>query len=301
MAFIIETKLKIKDKYDAFIALSYIEKDKDKRIRKKRNIERTQNDLLYDFVLIEVEKEYRESNIDSIISYINKEIENNKLSKDELALIDKNNQRLINWIYCFLKKKRQTFNFEKDLDLDLDLITHFYSSKENNLYALRFNEIIKYIKELKLLKHDKIALIKSLISEYNGIYKNDSIESWIEKNNRNKIIPWAFNYIKNEIEPDVENKLFNVSCLSEKHDFIFSFFDSLDDLIYKKYHISNIKKAWNQKQLREKNKDRKAYSFVMDKDIHKKLDFLSDLYGKTKNEIVQEIIQEKYYSLQNKN
>ncbi len=39
----------------------------------------------------------------------------------------------------------------------------------------------------------------------------------------------------------------------------------------------------------------------MDKDIHKKLDFLSDLYGKAKNEIIQEIINEKYYSLINKN
>ena len=39
----------------------------------------------------------------------------------------------------------------------------------------------------------------------------------------------------------------------------------------------------------------------MDKDIHKKLDFLSDLCGKTKNEVVQELIKEKYYSLQNKN
>ncbi|WP_318466889.1 hypothetical protein [Photobacterium leiognathi] len=299
MAFTIETKLKIKDKYDAFIALSYIEKDKDKRIRKKRDIERTQNNLLYDFVLTEVEKEYSESNIDSIISYINKEIENNKLSKDDLALIDKNNQRLINWIYCFLKKRRHNFNFEKEKTLEFRI--SFNSNNENNLYIIRFNEIVNYIKELNQLKYNKIILIEKLISEYNEIYKNDSIESWIEKNNKDKIIPWAFNYIKNELDQDIENELFNVLCLSDKHAVILSFFDSYDDLTYKKYHISNMKKAWNQKKLREKNKDRKAYSFVMDKDIHKKLDFLSDLCGKTKNEVVQELIKEKYYSLQNKN
>ncbi len=51
MAFNIEIKLNIKDKYDAFIALSYIEEDKGIRIRKRRDIEKTKNDLLHERVL----------------------------------------------------------------------------------------------------------------------------------------------------------------------------------------------------------------------------------------------------------
>ncbi|MHA6609969.1 hypothetical protein [Photobacterium damselae] len=106
MTFTIETKLKIKDKYDAFIALSYIEEDKDIRIRRRRrrrrrDIEKTQNHLLHELVLEIIEESYDYNDIPNIITDINNEVRNNKLSKDELNVIDKNNRRLINWIYCF--------------------------------------------------------------------------------------------------------------------------------------------------------------------------------------------------------
>ncbi|WP_318401832.1 hypothetical protein [Photobacterium leiognathi] len=296
MAFHIEIKLNIKDKYDAFIALTYIEEDKGIRIR--RDIEKTQNHLLHERVLEIIEGLYDYNDIPNIITDINNEIRNNKLSKDELNLIDKKNRRLINWIYCFLKKQERPFKYDEE---KLSLRINFKHTEENSIYNLRFNDIVNFIKEENLLRKHKIKFIKKLISKYSKIYKDDSVELWINKNHKDKIIPWAFNYIKKEIDEDIEYNLFNISSLPDKHDLILSFFDSCEDVIYKKYHISNMKKAWNQKKLREKNKDRKAYSFVMDKDIHKKLDFLSDLYGKTKNEIIQEIINEKYYSLVNKN
>ncbi|HGO5293554.1 TPA: hypothetical protein ACK210_003285 [Photobacterium damselae subsp. damselae] len=299
MTFTIETKLKIKDKYDAFIALRYIEEDKDIRIRRRRrDIEKTQNHLLHELVLEIIEESYDYNDIPNIITDINNEVRNNKLSKDELNVIDKNNRRLINWIYCFLKKQEHSFKYDEE---EPSLRIRFKHTEENSIYNLRFNDVVNFINEVNLVKKHKIIFMKKLISEYSKIYKDDSIELWIDKNHKDKIIPWAFNYIKKEIDEDIENKLFNISSLSDKHDLILSFFDSCEDVIYKKYHISNMKKAWNQKKLREKNKDRKAYSFVMDKDIHKKLDFLSDLCGKTKNEVVQELIKEKYYSLQNKN
>ncbi len=198
----------------------------------------------------------------------------------------------------FFKKQERSLKYDEQ---EPSIRINFRHTEENSIYSLRFNDIVNFIKEEKLLKKHKIKFIKKLTSKYSKIYKDDSVELWINKNHKDKIIPWAFNYIKKEIDEDIEDNLFNISSLPDKHDLILSFFDSCEDVIYKKYHISNMKKAWNQKKLREKNKDRKAYSFVMDKDIHKKLDFLSDLYGKTKNEIIQEIINEKYYSLINKN
>ncbi|WP_058120036.1 hypothetical protein [Photobacterium kishitanii] len=297
MAFYTEIKLNIKDKYDAFIAVSYIEEDKDIRIRRRRDIEKTQNNLLHELLLEIIEEFYNYNDRPSIIKDINNKIKNNKLSNDDLNIIDKNNRRLINWIYCFLKKEK-TLQFKEN---EPRLRIRFNCTEENGIYNIRLNEVVSFIKEVNLLKPHKIIFMKKLISEYSKIYKSDMIELWINKNHKDKIIPWAFDYIKKEIDKDIEDNLFNISSLPDKHDLILSFFDSCEDVIYKKYHISNMKKAWNQKKLREKNKERKAYSFVMDKDIHKKLDFLSDLCGKTKNEVVQELIKEKYYSLQNKN
>lgn len=65
----------------------------------------------------------------------------------------------------------------------------------------------------------------------------------------------------------------------------------------KELFFIKIKKHWSQQKFRNKTTEKKAYNFMMHKNIKEKLDKLSKKQNLPRNEIIEELINKAYKDL----
>ncbi|WP_421226252.1 hypothetical protein [Aeromonas enteropelogenes] len=153
-------------------------------------------------------------------------------------------------------------------------------------------DIIHFINRLNSDKSEKNIFVEYIRSTSNEALKNKEMTIWFANDKKLKT-KWLSEYLTSN--QSGYTQLTMPSSVSRMNDLI-SFFDMLYILNEDRYKwmIINIRKAWNQRTYRERNKTKKQYSINMSDDIGKILDELSLDKRENKNAIVEALIRAEY-------
>ena len=156
-------------------------------------------------------------------------------------------------------------------------------------------DIIHFINRLNSDKSEKNIFVEYIRSTSNEALKNKEMTSWFANDEKLKT-EWLSEYLTSN--QSGYTQLTMPSSVSRMNDLI-SFFDMLYILNEDRYKwmIINIRKAWNQRTYRERNKTKKQYSINMSHDIGYILDQLSLASDENKNAIVEALIRAEYKKL----
>lgn len=226
-----------------------------------------------------------------ITKELKKEIISHRLSNEDLIWIDKNNIRLCNWLWCFLKKRRSSYILNSIYLNDV----HSYGNPHTNIE--RYNSIINSLNKLNASKENKIDFIDKLKEIWsNDIVKYIKIKNLINEKNIKQTI-WAYKYIEKTFNKRLNRDIFDVDNDSNYYDIIICYFDSIENSYEKNDKFTSLKNAWSQKKYRDDNNGKKSYSFNMSIDIANKLELLAISSNRSKNYIVEELINNEYSKL----
>ncbi|BFM50009.1 hypothetical protein [Marinomonas sp. THO17] len=210
--------------------------------------------------------------------------------------VDKNDTRLCNWLWCYLKKHTNS----NSQDTETQHIPHpllsrlssqpFLIEKDNN--TDRYADILNafYFGELTA-KHqqDVLEFLKSLWFE---VEADTSVTDWLGDSN---VIQWqwAYSYLQN-----VKTRPLPMAWTShrdnEKREIVITTIDLADNLDRKALLIDKMKKAWSQKKFREKSNGKKPYSISMTQNTKQKLNALAEEHEMKINEMIELLIQNEY-------
>ncbi|MFL9777847.1 hypothetical protein BCU73_009325 [Vibrio cyclitrophicus] len=192
--------------------------------------------------------------------------------------LDKSNERLCNWVWCYLKSKsvkRRRRNrpkadsdtgvgFGLNLDIiDLDLETkprdgqlcaQSFRNTSNNLHDRR-KDIVEsfHHSELSLLEQKRV--IEALLTEWKIILDDRRIVNWFSKNNAEQFV-WAWSYIEKFDHQLVQEVWIPTNDHDLKNTAI-ALFDMLHDRPDRKaLIIGGMKRAWSQKNSETKTRKR---------------------------------------------
>ncbi|QXC35789.1 hypothetical protein [Aeromonas sp. FDAARGOS 1407] len=173
--------------------------------------------------------------------------------------------------------------------------THYVGMHNVDNNTVTKHDIICFINRLNNTKHEKVEFIEDFRGAANKTFKNKDITNWFA-NDKTLKADWLSDYLASSelgytplIEPES-------GC--PMNDLI-SFLDVLHTFNEDKYKwiVINIRKAWNQRTYRERNKTKKQYSINMSHDIGDILDKLSLARNENKNAIVEALIRAEYKKL----
>lgn len=156
-------------------------------------------------------------------------------------------------------------------------------------------DIIHFINRLNGDKSEKNIFIEYIRSTSNEALKHKEMTSWFADDKKLKT-EWLSEYLTSN--QSGYTQLTMPSSVSRMSDLI-SFFDMLYILNEDRYKwmVINIKRAWNQRTYRERNKTKKQYSINMSHDVGDILDKLSLARNENKNAIVEALIRAEYNKL----
>ncbi|GKR03595.1 hypothetical protein [Aeromonas caviae] len=169
---------------------------------------------------------------------------------------------------------------------------HYVGMHNVDNHTVTKHDIICFINRLNNTKHEKVVFIEDLRGAANKTLKNKDMTNWFA-NDRTPKEDWLNHYLdSSELG---YTSLIDSESGSPMNDLI-SFLDVLHTFNEDKYKwiVINIRKTWNQRTYRERNKTKKQYSINMSNDIGKILDELSRVKRKNKNAIVEELIRAEY-------
>lgn len=259
------------------------------------------------FMIGNIPRRQMEPGIIKLVSILTDEFYATCLSENEFEWLDVKHTRLL----CFLWRLMGHINITTDQNNHTQ--SHIQNFKYNSVltnkniindvnynnrpnHKARKSDIICIINRIQFSKQIKMNFVNSLINFSADVMKKREIQSWLAKDQENKI-PWLNNYLThNQIGyiPLVINE-----TSGHENDLI-SFFDVLSIFNIDKYKllVANLKKAWSQKIFREKNKNNKQYSINMSSDIGSILDQISIRRNENKNAIVEALIRAEYEKTQ---
>lgn len=174
-------------------------------------------------------------------------------------------------------------------------LKHAVKMEHIDNHSVTKQDIIHFINRLINNKYEKIAFIKYIRSTSNEALKHKEMTRWLANDKKLKT-EWLSEYLTSNQSgytqltmPDSDSRL---------NDLI-SFFDMLYILNEDRYKwmVINIKRAWNQRTYRERNKTKKQYSINMSHDVGDILDKLSLARNENKNAIVEALIRAEYNKL----
>ncbi|UXB13175.1 hypothetical protein GP476_17645 [Aeromonas dhakensis] len=258
------------------------------------------------------------------IAYINEILKAECLDKSYFDWINTDNDRLCNFIWAYIQCAKEKIELVNDADFVFGHNMNTNSTRfEKTLYispeniiketsyisfglqqdAFRFvelnptnNKIIKrnvisFFDTWDVSLNEKEKNIKTLENKWTNIRNFDDLETWIPKNDPDKI-NWAWSYIHKDAAPDW---FINDNHRLDKYLGIITTFDLLNEYQDKRSLLKkNMKSAWSQKAYRDKNNGKRAVSIVLSEDIIKKLDFVCENTDRRKNEVVTRLIREEY-------
>ena len=257
----------------------------------------------------------------SQIKQMQAEFQKDQLNSEDFLWLDKSNERLCNWVWCYLKSKsvkRRRRNrpkadsdtgvgFGLNLDIiDLDLETkprdgqlcaQSFRNTSNNLHDRR-KDIVEsfHHSELSLLEQKRV--IEALLTEWKIILDDRRIVNWFSKNNAEQFV-WAWSYIE-KFDHQLVQEVWNPTNDHDLKNTAIALFDMLHDRPDRKaLIIGGMKRAWSQKKFRDKDKKegKKAYSISMTEKTKQKLDSLAEHKGLKINETIEILIRNEFEKL----
>ncbi|KJF97228.1 hypothetical protein UB34_14035 [Photobacterium leiognathi] len=108
---------------------------------------------------------------------------------------------------------------------------------------------------------------------------------------------WAYNYIVKTFKPRFDREYFKINNENDYYNIVICYFDGIINAYEKNDKFTSLKNAWSQKKYRDDNNGKKSYSFNMSIDIAKKLDILAANSNRSKNYIVEGLINTEYLKL----
>ncbi|MCE9842942.1 MULTISPECIES: hypothetical protein [Vibrio] len=264
----------------------------------------------------------------SQIKQMQAEFLKDQLNSEGFSWLDKSDERLCNWVWCYLKSesgKRKRRNRAKadshtnvGFDLNQDVIAldpkvieskketkpryrqlcaQSFRNTSNNLHDRR-KDIVESFRHSELSLPEQKRVIEALLTEWKIILDDRRIVNWFSKNNTEQFV-WAWSYIEKFDHQLVQEVWISTNDHDLKNTAI-ALFDMLHDRPDRKaLIIGGMKRAWSQKKFRDKDKKdgKKAYSISMTEKTKQKLDSLAEHKGLKINETIEMLIRNEFEKL----
>jgi len=210
--------------------------------------------------------------------------------------LDKKDERLCNWAWCYLKGKTKTTetDLEKDVikESELLLLAEKAFNIERENAADRQGDILTAFYDGEADAQQQQDILDHLKSKWQDIRTNEGITHWFEENNPSQWA-WAWSYLQNITQRPLE-PAWIPSKDSEKKAAVIATIDLSDNVDRKALIIDKMKKAWSQKKFREKSSGKKPYSISMTLNTKQKLNALAEEKGMKINDMVEYLVKNEY-------
>jgi len=238
------------------------------------------------------------------IKKIRLEFEEQRLGRHELSWLDSKNDRLCYWVWEWISMYTISENKGEPnrpitpyFDPSIPSYTTMNLSMNPNSTAKRFECIHQFFSMLALPAREKETLCQEIYESWLTIANTESFK-WL--NTKNTIqCEWFIEYINSSKEiiffkagrRFTEEPIDLYERLSKA---IFKFDEWRVYASDKKLFIIKMKRAWSQKQHRDKLNGKKAYSMVMSDDVKSKLDEMAIEKNMHRNILLEQIINDSY-------
>lgn len=213
-----------------------------------------------------------------------------QISSQHIRWIDKNDDRLCNWVWCYLKSRTSKKNLGSE-------------SQPFALSAKAFNTDRDYVSERHIdiitAFHNGEAdiemqqdILEQLKVKWQDVRSNETIVNWLEENNP-KHWAWAWTYLQNITQRPLE-QAWIPSSDTEKKAAVIATIDLSDNVDRSALIIDKMKKAWSQKKFREKSSGKKPYSISMTLNTKQKLNALAEEKDMKINEMIEFLVNNEY-------
>ena len=210
--------------------------------------------------------------------------------------IDKKEERLCNWVWCYLKSITKNLEAESEQDPKREnqflLLSGKAFNTERNNAADRHIDILDAFYNGEADIQQQQDLLEELKAKWQEIRFNETIVNWLEENNPSQWT-WAWSYLQNITQRPLEQAWIPTSE-AEKKAAVIATIDLSDNVDRKALIIDKMKKAWSQKKFREKSSGRKPYSISMTLNTKQKLNALAEEKNMKINEMVEYLVRNEY-------
>lgn len=210
--------------------------------------------------------------------------------------LDKKDERLCNWAWCYLKGKTKTTETDQEKDVikesELLLLAEKAFNIERENAADRQSDILTAFYDGEADAQQQQDILDHLKSKWQDIRTNEGITHWFEENNPSQWA-WAWSYLQNITQRPLE-PAWIPSKDSEKKAAVIATIDLSDNVDRKALIIDKMKKAWSQKKFREKSSGKKPYSISMTLNTKQKLNALAEEKGMKINDMVEYLVKNEY-------
>jgi len=226
-----------------------------------------------------------------------------QLPLSDFRWIDLKNERLCNWVWCYLRSTTKTPepghdpilikapNAEERM-INMSLLSTKAFNVERNNTDERLTDILNAFYGGEADAQQQEDILDHLKVKWHEIRLNETIVHWLEENNP-KHWSWAWSYLQNITQRPLEPAWIPVND-AEKKAAVIATIDLSDNVDRKVLVIDKMKKAWSQKKFREKSSGRKPYSISMTLNTKQKLNALAEENGMKINEMVEYLIRNEF-------
>ncbi|WP_111637198.1 hypothetical protein [Marinomonas shanghaiensis] len=219
-----------------------------------------------------------------------------QLPTSHFRWIDKKDERLCNWVWCYLKshtKKRDASQeHETTQENKFVMLSDKAFSTERDNVTDRVMDILNAFYDGEADAQQQQDLLDDLKAKWQSIRFNETIVHWFEENNPSQWA-WAWSYLQNITQRPLEQAWIPTSN-AEKKAAVIATIDLSDNVDRKALVIDKMKKAWSQKKFREKSSGKKPYSISMTLNTKQKLNALAEEKNMKINEMVEYLVRNEY-------
>ncbi len=220
-----------------------------------------------------------------------------QLPTSNFRWIDVKDERLCNWVWCYLKSNTPQTNTKQDATISANLKALTLLSEKAFLLdrestAERHIDIINAFYNGEADTQQQLSILEFLQAKWNEIHTNKVVINWLEDNNP-RHWNWAWSYLQNITQRPLE-QAWQPKSDEEKRAAIIATIDLSDNVDRKALVIDKMKKAWSQKKFREKSTGKKPYSISMTLNTKQKLNALAEEKGMKINDMVEYLVQNEF-------
>ncbi|MGO2234905.1 hypothetical protein B6N13_05850 [Marinomonas sp. UCMA 3892] len=220
----------------------------------------------------------------------------NQLSSNYFRWIDKKNERLCNWAWCYLKSITKNSGIEPEQNPIKEnpflLLSGKAFNTERSNAADRHIDILDAFYNGEADTQQQQDLLEKLKAKWQEIRLNEIIVNWLEVNNPSQWA-WAWSYLQNITQRPLK-QAWIPTTEAEKKAAVIATIDLSDNVDRKALIIDKMKKAWSQKKFREKSSGKKPYSISMTLNTKQKLNALAEEKNMKINEMVEYLVRNEY-------
>ena len=185
--------------------------------------------------------------------------------------------RFVNWLWCVLK------NQDRGRSVDLpdfrgrteDLIRHLsqdaFRNDKNNVKD-RQDDIIEAFQHSELTKEEQESVIRDIVHYSNRKLQDQRLVKAFAKNNYDP--EWAWKHVRKK-ERRLSAVVWQPSSPSEYKAAVIAALDTMQPPEKAELLLGNLSRAWSQKKLRDKDRDKKCVNVYLDASCKQWLDVMA--------------------------